>query len=1194
MLAGFALVVCVAFVTVLSADGAPPTNDDWANAITIDGASGSSAGTTVEATVETLEPLYLNEAGAYTDRTVWWTWQAPTSDTYWFGTAPSGPPNEFTSIAVFTGSSIDTLTEVTSDILGGVGDFIEPRVFVNADAGTTYYIQVGSPSSGDGVPGAVTLKWALNVVENDDFADATLLTDDSNAVGGWNVGATLEPPDEPDPFGGGLGNTVWYSWTPSEDGLGEFAVSALPDYPTPTLAVYTGTELASLEPAGTASSGEGLLSDEFDVVGGTTYHIQVGTDGGTPGRFTVLAYLYPRPDNDNLTDAITIDPVLGSDMERGVTYGATLENQEPTDVQFSDASPSGINSVWYRWTPAATGDVTVSVHTLGDIGVPLVQLYRGPAADPTMGDLEVVVAHGPYVQDSVDVLHAPVDAGQTYYIQVMSDFNSETDPKFVFELSAGFDNDLFANATVLEGTDGTIAGSTIGATFPEGGEPDPSGDIDNTVWYAVTAPADGPATITISADFGAAAAVYTGTAVDSLTGVKDDSDSTDLTLPFDAVAGTTYYIQVGTYSGDAPGLFELAWHLPALTPENDDLADAIDVSGPNGAVDGTTNAATTEAGEVTQVDVGGTPRNGSHSVWYRWMPGASGEVVLAVTAHPEVGIDHEPLVQLYEGPAVAPTYGALRATGTHDSLGTVRDTVDGVNTYYVQVMSDIISEGNPDFDFTLTWASTRELSGFVRTADGSTVPGVLVRVCRGAVCEDTTSNSDGFYDFTDLAPGAYVVRALPADPAMLAVQLDADLTLASVQGLDLRLVASGASSTENGPSTFLVSGCAGGSLHYVATGDGTPLGSGDVADGAGGTPIDGVFTIDVSSLAPGHFAMLRLDITITCALGPSETQTALLFTDPSGTVVDDAAGGAGLAGATVTLLDASGTPIPAGDRRLSPATAANPETSDARGAWAWDVTSGTYYVRAQKTGCGTTTSGALVVTPANPVSGVVLHLSCGTPPEEPTPTPTPPGFPPSQPPPSTLPDPVQGVNFNVVPISGTVLVNGAVLPAGQQIPFGATIDATNGVVSITTIGPNGQVQTAYFFGGEFQLLLDPDGVTNLALRGGDFTACPAGTVNSAKVKGRIDRRAQGVRATAASARTKATKIVRSLWGTGKGSFRTSGRFSSATVRGTLWFTADRCDGTYTRVTQGSVTVLDFSRNTQVVVRAWHPVLVQPG
>jgi hypothetical protein len=69
--------------------------------------------------------------------------------------------------------------------------------------------------------------------------------------------------------------------------------------------------------------------------------------------------------------------------------------------------------------------------------------------------------------------------------------------------------------------------------------------------------------------------------------------------------------------------------------------------------------------------------------------------------------------------------------------------------------------------------------------------------------------------------------------------------------------------------------------------------------------------------------------------------------------------------------------------------------------------------------------------------------------------------------------------------------------------------------------------------------------------------------------------------------------VRQVWGTGKGSFRTKGRYSSATVRGTLWYHADRCDGTYTQVYEGSVTVLDAARKKVLVVRAGHSVLVRP-
>jgi ferric-dicitrate binding protein FerR (iron transport regulator) len=49
--------------------------------------------------------------------------------------------------------------------------------------------------------------------------------------------------------------------------------------------------------------------------------------------------------------------------------------------------------------------------------------------------------------------------------------------------------------------------------------------------------------------------------------------------------------------------------------------------------------------------------------------------------------------------------------------------------------------------------------------------------------------------------------------------------------------------------------------------------------------------------------------------------------------------------------------------------------------------------------------------------------------------------------------------------------------------------------------------------------------------------------------------------------------VRRLWGKDhSGRFRTHGRDSVTTVRGTAWSVADRCDGTVTRVTEGAVDV----------------------
>jgi ferric-dicitrate binding protein FerR (iron transport regulator) len=69
-------------------------------------------------------------------------------------------------------------------------------------------------------------------------------------------------------------------------------------------------------------------------------------------------------------------------------------------------------------------------------------------------------------------------------------------------------------------------------------------------------------------------------------------------------------------------------------------------------------------------------------------------------------------------------------------------------------------------------------------------------------------------------------------------------------------------------------------------------------------------------------------------------------------------------------------------------------------------------------------------------------------------------------------------------------------------------------------------------------------------------------------------------------------VLGSLWGNGKGKFRTNGKYSSATVRGTVWLTQDECDGTLTKVTRGTVRVRDLKRKKTVTVKAGHSYLAR--
>ena len=63
------------------------------------------------------------------------------------------------------------------------------------------------------------------------------------------------------------------------------------------------------------------------------------------------------------------------------------------------------------------------------------------------------------------------------------------------------------------------------------------------------------------------------------------------------------------------------------------------------------------------------------------------------------------------------------------------------------------------------------------------------------------------------------------------------------------------------------------------------------------------------------------------------------------------------------------------------------------------------------------------------------------------------------------------------------------------------------------------------------------------------------------------------------------RTIRRLRANAKGRFRTRGRHSAATVRGTVWITADRCDGTLTQVKRGKVAVRDLRRKRTITLTA---------
>jgi hypothetical protein len=173
------------------------------------------------------------------------------------------------------------------------------------------------------------------------------------------------------------------------------------------------------------------------------------------------------------------------------------------------------------------------------------------------------------------------------------------------------------------------------------------------------------------------------------------------------------------------------------------------------------------------------------------------------------------------------------------------------------------------------------------------------------------------------------------------------------------------------------------------------------------------------------------------------------------------------------------------------------------------------------------------------------------------------------PPPGEL-HPVLGRSAKLAAARGVVRVR---LPGAKRfvridrvrlIPNGTEVDARKGRARLTVArNSSGAEDSTDFYLGRFvfRQAKGPSPYTTLTLAGGDFTGCgpshPKLAVTARK-KGRH-------------------RVVRRLWGDGKGRFRTRGRYASATVRGTRWQTIDRCDGVSLVVARGVVTFRDLLR-----------------
>ncbi|MGD8813649.1 MAG: C1 family peptidase, partial [Anaerolineales bacterium] len=261
--------------------------------------------------------------------------------------------------------------------------------------------------------------------------------------------------------------------------------------------------------------------------------------------YYALAFV-PPPANDDFDAATVVSSMPYSTAQD--TIGATNAGDDPGYSCLGDSQR--YNTVWYRYTPSASG--TLDINTFGSDFDTVLGVYTG-----TRGSLTSVACNDDSgsLQSSVSFT---ASAETAYHIQVAS-YSSGGG---TLELNADFTafpppiNDIMADAIVIEAVPYTNMQSTINATL-EVDEPETQCGWNNeaSVWYRFTPSSSGTFSVdTFGSDYDTVLHVYEDLGGGSLElmGCNDDSVDEQSKAVFSASLGSSYLIGI-THYGEGSG-----------------------------------------------------------------------------------------------------------------------------------------------------------------------------------------------------------------------------------------------------------------------------------------------------------------------------------------------------------------------------------------------------------------------------------------------------------------------------------------------------------------------------------------------------------------------------------------------------------------------------------------------------------------
>ena len=179
-----------------------------------------------------------------------------------------------------------------------------------------------------------------------------------------------------------------------------------------------------------------------------------------------------------------------------------------------------------------------------------------------------------------------------------------------------------------------------------------------------------------------------------------------------------------------------------------------------------------------------------------------------------------------------------------------------------------------------------------------------------------------------------------------------------------------------------------------------------------------------------------------------------------------------------------------------------------------------------------------------------------------------------------------------------ILIHGQLVPLTelQQIPTNTVIDALHGTIKLTTALNGGIGRSRRGRQGQEEEGQDPDRHLrrrDLQDHPGPQRAWPRLRWSRSAFKGAPTyATCKAHKAADATAAALSSKTLQLLTPAPTASSAPAGRYSAATVRGTKWTIADRCDGTLTHDITDSVVVTDFVHHKTIILHAGQSYLAR--